>query len=400
MVSTSSCSSPWLTLPPTFPEEEGGDTTYNLYSLADDKVLRFPGQVKRGKYDLRSHKSDVVGSSHGWLVHLNQNRGVLFLSNPISRRLIELPPIHFLPDPETQSRYSQFRISKLVLSSSPDDKDCRAMISFGPGDRLAFCSPRTSMEWIPIGISDVTPSVRCYRRYQDFVPLPNSHHLFTSVTDLYLDVWDVKEPRSPRLAMIGSTDDEDTYPWPDRSEEDTELKSSCVQLKYLVLFSDDQLFLVVRHVVERMVPDGSPIKTGYYCDYDPDPDNKDYPYKTIGFDVYRVDRKDGLAGKWNLSYMDGCLDGLAMFVGTNHSFALPAVEFPELKPDAIYFADDPEFTPPSCLERSYGGHDVGIFDYRNSTISPCCGYPCDYRSIQRIDPPPMWFTPSPTQLSK
>ncbi|KAL3640605.1 hypothetical protein CASFOL_015573 [Castilleja foliolosa] len=40
----------------------------------------------------------------------------------------------------------------------------------------------------------------------------------------------------------------------------------------------------------------------------------------------------------------------------------------------------------------YGGHDIGIFDYENKTISSCY-YPCDLQNFKQIIPQPIWFTP-------
>ncbi|GFP85583.1 hypothetical protein PHJA_000702000 [Phtheirospermum japonicum] len=85
-----------------------------------------------------------------------------------------------------------------------------------------------------------------------------------------------------------------------------------------------------------------------------------------------------------------------MFVGLNHyhSFAVSATGANGLKPNSIYFTDDKELTPPKWVDRKYGGHDIGIFDYQNKTISPCY-YPCHLLSFQRIMPAPIWFTPTP-----
>ncbi|GFP78959.1 hypothetical protein PHJA_000039400 [Phtheirospermum japonicum] len=97
-----------------------------------------------------------------------------------------------------------------------------------------------------------------------------------------------------------------------------------------------------------------------------------------------------------MSVMEGSLDGLAMFVGMNHTFALKASDFPGLKPDSIYFTDAHQLT-----SKYYGGHDIGIFDFHDKTTSPCY-YPIPHfdddvlesSSITSIVPPPMWFTPS------
>ncbi|GFP82472.1 hypothetical protein PHJA_000390200 [Phtheirospermum japonicum] len=87
-----------------------------------------------------------------------------------------------------------------------------------------------------------------------------------------------------------------------------------------------------------------------------------------------------------------------MFVGRNHSFAVRAAEYPGLNPNSIYFTDHWSLIPPrSPVYSAYGGHDIGIFDYDNKTISPCY-YPIDVQSFKRIMPAPLWFQ-VPTLIS-
>ncbi|KAL3636238.1 hypothetical protein CASFOL_020785 [Castilleja foliolosa] len=406
LFSSSSCS-PWLTLPPTF---EGDDMIHNFYSLADDKVLSFnKGYIPKGPLlvdpvflKLPENDSVIIGSSHGYLALLNQHRGDVFLYNPVSGWLKKLPCLANLVDPNDL----KLRIPKFILSCSPDNHDpqdkysseCRAIVSFGQGDRLAFCWPGVSYEWKPIGISDVCVTDRYLYRYQDFVYSPMDK-LFIGITDMSVHSFDLQKHRAPRVEptrwLCGITD-KDTYPWPYRSEEDNKLKELCRHLKYLISLSDGRLFLVIRHVVEQMAPDGSPYvkpEEDTTLDYDIDEVKVNYPYKTVGFDVHCIVRDEA---KWRLSYMEGSLDGMTMFVGSSQSFALSSSEFPELKANAIYFADDKdlsEFHPPGYRKSSsYGGHDAGVFDYENRMISSCY-YPCDYNSIRKIEPTPMWFTP-------
>lgn len=62
-----------------------------------------------------------------------------------------------------------------------------------------------------------------------------------------------------------------------------------------------------------------------------------------------------------------------MFVGLNDSFTLFVSEFPELKPNSIYFTDI--FSPQKCeWWRSVcclSEYDVGIFDYQRQKFYPC-----------------------------
>ncbi|GFP91772.1 hypothetical protein PHJA_001321200 [Phtheirospermum japonicum] len=146
---------------------------------------------------------------------------------------------------------------------------------------------------------------------------------------------------------------------------------------------EDQLYAVFRYVMERVRPDGSYVNPGTTVV------DVDFPHKTVGFHVYKTK-----LSALKMYYMErGSIDGLAMFIGRNHSFALSARDYPELKPDSIYYTEAKEFVGDDSVE-NYGGHDVGIFNYRDKTFSSCY-YPCDVQSIKRIVPAPMWFTPSP-----
>ncbi|KAL7141797.1 hypothetical protein ABFS83_08G077900 [Erythranthe nasuta] len=161
----------------------------------------------------------------------------------------------------------------------------------------------------------------------------------------------------------------------------------CSSHKFLVVDEKTgQLYHVRRFVRDRVYTK----KLLLHYDSDVEYDGTD-PYVTVGFDVHRIDVEKG-----ELVYMDGSLGGLAMFVGLNHSFALCAGEFPGVKPDSIYFTD--VFSPPYWDGGAYGGHDVGIYNYVDGTISPCY-YPVDVESIQRIVPSPMWFTPNFTTFN-
>ncbi|GER29652.1 hypothetical protein STAS_05541 [Striga asiatica] len=221
-----------------------------------------------------------------------------------------------------------------------------------------------------------------------------SPNLFFCLTEFDcgdLEAWDLTDPTSPRLVWWNHKDllGPENYIASLDDVKNIRLSETGIwtrELRYLVYAEDlRQLFLVTRHLVEQMAPDGSSVE---------DLDRDDYPYKTVAFDVHKIDREEGGGGK--LSYVGGSLGGLSMFVGHNHSFAVMATN--GLKPDSIYFTEDRVFCPGNSYfgedeETRYGGHDIGIYDYEKKTISPCY-YPCDVGSLKRIVPPPIWFTPS------
>ncbi|KAG8384866.1 hypothetical protein BUALT_Bualt04G0162900 [Buddleja alternifolia] len=468
--------SPWLMLPPAVEGTEN-NMVYKFYSLAEDKIIslnkRRGGEEEAANIELGpGDESELKGSSHGWLALFNPRNCDLFLSNPLSRRHIKLPPIHSLSIPKNNLAGGYGCVTNLIISCSPDEEECRAMMTFGPDDRLAFCCPGSSTEYFQksrsaatwrrrigtmSGVSDesvlcpltlpsrispwlmLPPAVEgtennmlppihtlsipevnlkggygCVkdliiscspdeeecrammtfgtenrlafscpgcstewthigelydseedhdvaRCYESFV-YSSTHRLFFCVTQFAeFEAWDLQDPSSPRLTTMDMSCEDDDYPWAARSEEELNLKKMCRRLTFLVVDSSSgQLYHVTRHVMEHMAPDGS------YVDFFDEGSDK-CPYKTIGFDVHKIDSENNVLS-----------------------------DFPELKPNSIYFIDVNVLIPQGIHypNPTFGGHDIGIFNYEDGIFSPCY-YPCDVKSFWRIFPPPTWFTPSP-----
>ncbi|KAL3618528.1 hypothetical protein CASFOL_037610 [Castilleja foliolosa] len=416
--------SPWLMLPPVF--EEGGDMVYKFYNLSEDKEESFRTKRSISAYEMGDDAAKFVGSSHGWLALFNQRNNHLFLYNPITCRHIKLPPIETLPHPMINlTRDGRGSVSKLILSSSPDDDDeCIAMMTFGPGDRLAFCHPcRSSTEWTPIGqlfFRDketgkdyenplINFSIFHGRAYEDFVYC-SGLRCFTCITQIEIDLfgrrfchptceledWDLSDDPISTTCSAGGLADlpicEEEW-----MNQNFSLLKMCKQIPYIVFTElHNQHFIVIRFVMDRVAPDGScadieeilynPISQRLLVDK--------YPYKTIGFCVLKVDYRQEderrVVDEVRLIKGSGTLDGLTMFIGMNHSFAVSSADFPNLKPNSIYFTDANKND-----NSIYGGHDIGIFDFANKTLSDYNCYPfVDVPSFKRIAPPPMWFTPS------
>ncbi|KAL3637043.1 hypothetical protein CASFOL_019342 [Castilleja foliolosa] len=406
-MSTMSCrlDSPWLMLPPSFKDDN--EMVYNFYSLSENKVLSFNKRDPKDENPTLSPPDDskIVGSSHGWLALFDPSTYDFYLSNPLTRRHIKLPPMHNLPNPQVNlidSIVSHGRVSKLIISGSPHEDECRAIMNFGWTDTMAFCSPgRPTTEWTSFGNSLCEPLNKgddpwYARSFEDFVYSARQKLFFclTEQNSDELEGWDLTDPNSPRIDWLDETLLEDEYyPWLCKKKKSLALeKYYCRRLRYLV-FSEEsnRLFLVTRHLVEEMAPDGSCVEVRHdgelhrYKSTNFPPN----PYKTIGFDVHEIDRE----GR-RLNYLEGCLDGMAMFVGHNHSFLISGVgDGDGIKPNSIYFTDDKEVTPRKWHREEFGGHDIGIFDNENKTISSCY-YPCDLKSFTKIVPAPIWFTPS------
>ncbi|GER33288.1 hypothetical protein STAS_09416 [Striga asiatica] len=156
--------------------------------------------------------------------------------------------------------------------------------------------------------------------------------------------------------------------------------------KNLVVAGED-LLVVTQYVVDAFDLDGLYVdgNTPYFCS-----EELGFPSVTVDFDVHKYDPEDG-----ELKYVEGSLGGWALFVGLHsHAVALPAADFPELKPNSIYFTDAmSEASFEECNNWLTGGHDIGIFDYDNKTVSPCY-FPCNPKNMRKTYPAPMWFFPT------
>lgn len=243
-----------------------------------------PPPVLKGGDLVPDDDAELVGFSHGWVALLNRRNNDLFLSDPRSHRHIKLPPIDALPDPyfnlDLDGRGS---VSKLILSASPDDyEDCRAVMSFGPAKRLAFCLPGRSSEWTPIGDlflekPEVGPVVACARVHEDLVYC-SRRKVFTSVSPCTLTFpgfmlednrydktvrklrgytseswdWDIEDPASAKLVRTAVLKlYSDRGPRLNWLEENREiLEKQCLQIPHLVYAEEsDQLLLVLRFVM-------------------------------------------------------------------------------------------------------------------------------------------------------
>ncbi|KAL3624274.1 hypothetical protein CASFOL_033090 [Castilleja foliolosa] len=366
-------SPPWLMLPPAF---DGGAMSHNFYSLAENKVISLAGTGEKEITDLMSNSKPenhrvLRGSSHGWLALFDRRNLDFFLYNPISKRHIKLPPIHNLPlFPSHDCR----SVTKVILSCSPDEdyENCRAIMMYNCSN-LAFCCPGRSHEWIRFGR---------YPDGYDEIVYSDKHQLLFGLTncDDYLETWDLRDLSSPRMVMSHDSYSEDYS----EEEEDQVLENFCIPVDHLVV-ADNHLLFVTRYLMEHVGSDGSYVD--YYGEHER---SRNCPHVTVDFEVYKYDHE-----KKDFRYEDS-LDDLALFIGLeSDTVALPASHFTGVKPNSIYFTDTigTGYWFGKDEDAPFGGHDIGIFNYQDKTISSCY-YPCDVKSIQRILPSPIWFFPS------
>ncbi|KAL3648004.1 hypothetical protein CASFOL_008972 [Castilleja foliolosa] len=354
-------------------------TSYELYNFAENKVLTIP------KLDLKCeiesefrYLTRITGSSHGWLACYNHLRGdgQLFLSNPLSGRRVNLPPIQKLLTASESKYLRLYWCSKITMTcSDPESEEYRVVMKFGSENKLALCCPgRSSTEWTVLGSE----------AYHDFVYC-SKNDLFFSLdfsNNRQLEAWDLRDPSSPSL--VWSCDFSDLEMECDNGGEPPSVKEEIQEFsdrrEYLVTSQQGDLFLVKRYTNRCMLPDGSCAPIDIDNDYR-------YPAKTISFDVYKIVWDGDDKGK--KVFMNGHLNGMVMFVGDpSQGIAIPAKDANGFKPNSICFTND------NCNFPSPQGTDNGIFDYKEKQLSSCY-YPFDYTSLKKkIMPPPLWFTPN------
>ncbi|KAL3647777.1 hypothetical protein CASFOL_008745 [Castilleja foliolosa] len=268
-MTTVSClknSSPCLMLPPTF-NDGSDDIVYNMYNIALNKLLKF-----NNKKLLPEEYTRFVGSSHGWLALMDERNNNFILTNPVTRRHVKLPRY-------TSNRFSDF---KVIISCDAEQEECQAMI-ISNGHSLAFRRlGRSPTEWTRLG--DCTCPLR---GYEDLVYSSRHNLLFGIANATYgydFEAWDVAyDP--PRLHWQNREDLHDKRLCREKNLLPAKTCLWCNTFKYLVFAEQtDQLFYVTRHIVPQMALDGSAMK---------DLAKDSYPYKTISFDVHKVDWESG-----------------------------------------------------------------------------------------------------------
>ncbi|CAL8995477.1 unnamed protein product [Prunus brigantina] len=344
---------PWLMLPQSQPNQ----THRAFFNLSNSRVhfLHLPEA---------SHRKRRCGSSHGWLVILDETPTVL-LVNPLTRAKRHLPPLSAFPNvvrfdySEVGREYAlqsssgdvytrslaQMRdsfLKKVVLSSSPlEASGFTALAILSQTGDLAYCRDG-DQSWTFIDGA---------RSFSEDVISVNG--LFYAVDSKgVVAVCDVEGPSAPRVAIIP-----------------TPRLDDAADMRYLVNLGAD-LLLVSRHLeIERW-------------------DNINVNYRTTGFVVFRM---NWVGERWEKVEN---LGERMVFIGENSSFSLSASDFPGSVGNCIYFTDD---YSESNYESGLGGYDSGIFRIWDGTIQELPPYPRNSNYEVHWPPGslPLWVIPNP-----
>jgi hypothetical protein len=319
-----------------FREEEDEDycTTRCFLNFAENKVYKMKYVFEGFGYD-----PWCVGSSHGWLVILDDVCGV-------SRKTFILKAV-LLADPSRSDNFGVVLIYNGPLLPSLAES-CDQLAFYKHGDRT----------WTNL------VSLRG-RDYCDIIGHDNQLYALTnddSSESLELEVWDFRSPFPKIMSTIAPF---------------TRLKGIRDIDKYLIKFylvktSSD--FLLIQR---------------FYLDYDYEKglvDDDDVPFETKLFNVYKLDFRQKV---WKRVKS---LNDQVVFLGKNQSMSLFRHDWSECIPNSVYFTDD--HSEDEFLCESYVGRDIGLFNIDDESIMSFYDI-FDNLDSWTINPPPLWITPNP-----
>ncbi|XP_059631286.1 F-box protein KIB2-like [Cornus florida] len=245
-----------------------------LYNLAEKKVYKQLTNIPKVLGHTR-----CIGSSHGWLIFLDDQKAIPYILNPFLEVWIELPIFRVTGD-----IYRTFE--KAVLSADPihSDNTYWVVVIYGvASSKLAF-SRCGGSEWTALN--------GVHQPYCDIIF--HNHHIFALGETGSVEIWDFNTSLIPTKKM-------DIRPSFPRSK--FEFENVLVREADLLLEEDNPMHLV--------------------C-----------PYMTKVFHVYKLDFD---LKKWvELEYLGDCM----LFLGGNHSISLSHNSFPNWKGNSVYFTDD------------------------------------------------------------
>ncbi|RYR75359.1 hypothetical protein HN51_020887 [Arachis hypogaea] len=328
----------------------------SIFSLSEKKLYEW-------KNTLKGHVGAwCVGSSHGWIILLDQN-GVPLLLNSSSSTTINVPPLplSFL-HPVTYSYFAEYLrktfIVKAILMCCSSPSSYILAIMYGSNYKIAYCNSAT---WVEL------PDDK--QSYCDIVF--SSNYLYALTQDGSVEVWNICGQIPKRLILLTPTADANY------KEEKPYLENNFSRNLYLVV-SAEEILLVTRFIGNFVNDDGLVIEEGDLLSSE-DTQPLICPYRTKYFSVYKLDIEDK---RWKKMRS---LHDKVLFLGANESVSMDAKACLGCEANSIYFTDDrwEEMT----LDYMYGGHDWGVFNLEEKCVKSLM------QCANRIDPPPIWVVP-------
>ncbi|XP_019165736.1 PREDICTED: putative F-box/kelch-repeat protein At4g12810 [Ipomoea nil] len=340
-----------------------------------------------------SQKDMCIGSSHGWLILLDESSEP-YLLNPFNQSRIQLPKKFTFPHINrvtsecwrggeciwvsytsgftrrfgpTEYKWPVLSIKKAILSANPSThEDFVVAVIYGNESRIAYCRNGDD-EWREIQDGD------SYAYFD--IACPDGDLLYALGKNGTVEVWDLTASSIPLKKK-----DRTTQPSCPKRFIDAMIINYPGRLYarkfYLVpCAKSGQIFLVVRYVGKFVTSDGIVVSHPSMV----------WPYKTIDFHVYRLDTT---TSAWKTVKS---LDNLALFLGGNHSVSMLVSDHSDLKADAIYFTDN--YWARMYGHYLYGAHDMGVFSLEDETIHQFLNI-----DLQKIKPPSFWLVPESSKL--
>ncbi|XP_042477620.1 putative F-box protein At5g55150 [Macadamia integrifolia] len=336
---------PFLMLPPS---NDNTDQTRPFFNLSSHwiKELHVP----------EIHQKWCCGSSHGWLVTVDESTGEIQLFNPVSRGRIQLPSLstfsypqhNFEPDFTSNKHY----IHKAILSSNPyRTSDYVVVANVTNRKMLAYWKPGAD-RWTTIRSEQ-------WVHFEDFIYYKGLLYAISNNGPLVTYDFSFEPPIGKEI--IGEP------PGGRRCS------------MYYLVESLGELWLVSRQFKWLSNEVDNNDDANYYKDFIVHPP---FEFKTMKFQVCKLDesKREWIQMK--------SIDDRILFLGNSYSISLPAQEFQGCKGNSIYFSDDYTYGPYEPPSEGY--HDMGVFNFESRRVESFIEL-----STPSLTAPTFWFTPEP-----
>ncbi|KDP36858.1 hypothetical protein JCGZ_08149 [Jatropha curcas] len=344
---------PWLMLP----QSQSDQSHRAFFNLSTNRFhfLNLPEA---------SHRKRHCGSSHGWLIILDDSP-IILLINPLTRAKLSLPPVSSFPN-VVSFNYSDIGREYALRNSLGDrcTRSLRQMRDWFIKKVILSCSPLTEGNFVAMAILNQTGDLAyCRNGDQSWTIIENARYFSEDVVCFNGLFYAVNKAGQIAVCDVNGDSPEVWFIETPRQHGG--------DLQYLVS-SENELLLVTR-----------------YLDLEFEVDHPDMQphliYRTMRFEVSRLEWG---GPRWARMRS---LGDKALFIGENTSLSLSANDFFGCMGNCIYYTDDYSDTN---YDDHFGEHDLGIFKLWDGSIESLPCYPRHSRSRLRW-PPPLWVSPNP-----